>query len=94
MSLPKITVFVSSPGHVQQERFIAQRVLERLGKRFARLAQVEPYLWDYEPVTAFDSFQGQLTSTSETDVVVCISWSRLGTRMTLSTQKEESASCR
>jgi hypothetical protein len=41
MSLPKITVFVSPPGDVQQERFIAERVLERLGKQFARLAQVE-----------------------------------------------------
>jgi hypothetical protein len=81
MSLPKITVFVSSPGDVQQERFVAERVLERLGKRFARLAQIEPYLWEHEPVTATQSFQPQLKRPSEVDIVVCILWSRLGTRL-------------
>jgi energy-coupling factor transporter ATP-binding protein EcfA2 len=81
MTLPKITVFVSSPGDVQQERFVAERVLERLGKRFAQFAQIEPYLWEHEPVTATQSFQPQLKRPSEVDIVVCILWSRLGTRL-------------
>ncbi len=81
MSLPKITVFVSSPGDVQQERFIAQGVLERLAKRFARLAQIVPYLWEHEPVSATQSFQPQLKHPSQADIVVCILWSRLGTRL-------------
>jgi eukaryotic-like serine/threonine-protein kinase len=81
MSLPKITVFVSSPGDVQQEWFIAQRVLERLGKRFARLVQVEPCLWEHEPVRATESFQPQLKHPSQTDIVVCILCSHLGTAL-------------
>jgi hypothetical protein len=81
MSLPKITVFVSSPGDVQQERFVAQRVLLRLAKRFARRAEVEPYMWEHEPVSAWDSFQPQLMHPSQADIVVCILWSRLGTRL-------------
>jgi Tetratricopeptide repeat/AAA ATPase domain len=81
MGLSEITVFVSSPGDVQQERFITQRVLERLGKRFARVAQIKPYLWEHEPVRATESFQPQFKRPSQTDIVVCILWSRLGTRL-------------
>jgi WD40 repeat protein len=45
------------------------------------MAQVEPYLWEHEPVRATESFQPQLTHPSQTDIVVCILWSRLGTRL-------------
>ena len=77
----EIRVFISSPGDVEQERVIASRVLKRLNEQYSRFAKVEGVFWEHEPLRATDSFQAQITPPSQTDIAVCILWSRLGTRL-------------
>ncbi|HET6387701.1 MAG TPA: hypothetical protein VFJ58_30300 [Armatimonadota bacterium] len=76
-----IRIFVSSPGDVGQERVISARVIERLQGEFAGYAQLEAILWEHEPLRATDHFQSQIATPSNADIVVCILWSRLGTRL-------------
>jgi WD40 repeat protein len=78
---PTLRLFVSSPGDVGQERLLAERVLTRLQGRFAARAQIEPILWEHEPLRATGHFQSQIRPPSETDIVVFILWARLGTRL-------------
>src|SRR5208282_1820847 len=81
MSLVSIKIFVSSPGDVAEERLIAKRVLDRLVTQFAPQATIESILWEHEPLLASGHFQTQIIRPAETDIVVCILWSRLGTRL-------------
>lgn len=74
-------VFVSSPGDVGNERRIAVRVLERLQGKSGTVLAAEPIVWEHEPVRATSTFQEQITPPAETDVVICVLWSRLGTRL-------------
>ena len=78
---PELKVFVSSPGNVAEERLIANRVLDRLAAEFAPEATIEAILWEHEPLLASGTFQTQIIRPAETDIVVCILWSRLGTRL-------------
>ena len=78
---PRLRVFVSSPGDVAEERLIAKRILDRLADEFAPVAKIESIFWEHEPLLATDTFQTQIIRPSETDIVVCILWSRLGTRL-------------
>ncbi|MGO8671541.1 MAG: hypothetical protein ACLQVD_09290 [Capsulimonadaceae bacterium] len=81
MAVIPLRVFISSPGDVGQERMIAARVLERLQGEFAAYVSLTPVLWEHEPLRATSHFQQQITAPSETDIVVCVLWSRLGTRL-------------
>ncbi|MDX1945873.1 MAG: tetratricopeptide repeat protein [Pirellulaceae bacterium] len=76
-----IKIFVSSPGDVGEERSIAQRVIERLRFRYAGRAQLEALLWEQLPLLATGSFQEQIPSSGDFDIVVMVLWSRLGTRL-------------
>src|SRR4051794_7577099 len=80
--MPALTlkVFISSPGDVGQERVVATHVLERIRGAFGGLVELEPILWEHEPLRATGHFQEQIPPPSESDIVVCILWSRLGTR--------------
>jgi hypothetical protein len=73
--------FISSPGDVVEERTLTKRVLERLKGEFSGRITLEPIFWEHEPLLATDTFQGQIVRPSETDIVVAILWSRLGTRL-------------
>jgi len=77
----KLRIFISSPGDVFEERAIAQRVIERLQSEYAGRVALTPVLWEHEPLVASSTFQEQIIRPSETDVVVSILWSRLGTRL-------------
>src|SRR2546423_12615717 len=77
----KLRIFLSSPGDVGQERLIAARVIERLQGEFGGTVELEPILWEHEPLRASAHFQEQIVPPSQTDIVVCILWSRLGTRL-------------
>jgi tetratricopeptide (TPR) repeat protein len=77
----KLRIFISSPGDVGQERVIAARLLERLQGEFANAIELEPILWEHEPLRASAHFQEQIVPPSQTDIVICILWSRLGTRL-------------
>lgn len=76
-----LRVFISSPGDVGQERILATRVLERLQGEFSRVLTLEPLLWEHEPLRATGHFQEQIPPPSQADIMVCILWSRLGTRL-------------
>jgi tetratricopeptide (TPR) repeat protein len=76
-----LRIFISSPGDVVEERTLTKRVLERLKGEFSGRITLEPIFWEHEPLLATDTFQGQIVRPSETDIVVAILWSRLGTRL-------------
>lgn len=74
----KIRIFVSSPADVRPERLITERLIRRLAREFAYHFVIEPVLWEREPLTAGAHFQDNIIPPRETDLVVCILWSRLG----------------
>ncbi|MEM7068366.1 MAG: hypothetical protein AAF478_05725 [Pseudomonadota bacterium] len=78
---PVIKIFVSSPGDVAEERVLSNRVIGRLAERYLHIVELQPVFWEHEPLLATQSFQEQIISPSKTDIVACILWSRLGTRL-------------
>src|SRR5262245_45640995 len=74
-----LRIFISSPSDVRPERLIAQRAGERLGREFAYHFRIEPVLWERQPLIATEHFQTKITPPSQTDIVLIILWSRLGT---------------
>ena len=84
-----LRIFISSPGDVGQERLLATRVLDRLRGEFACYVELEPILWEHEPLRATGHFQEQIIPPSQCDIVVCILWSRLGTRLPPSFHRED-----
>ena len=81
MASEALRIFISSPGDVGQERVLAVRVIERLAGEFGNLVSLDAVLWEHEPLRATGHFQEQIILPSETDIVICILWSRLGTRL-------------
>jgi tetratricopeptide (TPR) repeat protein len=79
--LQDISIFISSPGDVGEEREIAARVIKRLAYEFQARAKLRPILWEYQAIVSTDTFQKQISRPSEADIVVCILWTRLGTRL-------------
>lgn len=84
-----IKIFISSPGDVGQERLLTQRVIERLQGEFKAYVKLEPIMWEHEPLKATEHFQNQIILPSSADIVVCILWSRLGTRLPKNFVKED-----
>lgn len=74
-----LKVFISSPGDVVQERDLAIRVLERLNGEFGSEVELTAVRWENEPLAATAHFNEELIRPSETDIVIYILWSRLGT---------------
>jgi hypothetical protein len=77
--LRTVRIFISSPGDVIPERIRAGQVIKRLAQRFSDVLSVEPTFWESEPLTAGKHFQANIATPSQTDAVVTILWSRLGT---------------
>lgn len=84
-----LRIFVSSPGDVDGERRRAGIVIADLRKTYARFFDIEPILWEREPMLASGHFQDQITPPGETDIVVVIVWSRLGTPLPEKTETRE-----
>ena len=84
-----LRIFISSPGDVIPERRRAQLVIEKLAKTYARFFAISPILWEIEPMLASGHFQDQITPPSETDIVVLIVWSRLGTPLPAKSETRE-----
>ena len=76
-----VSIFVSSPGDVRQERQTAERVIARLKTQMIERVTVKAYFWEHEPMHAGADFQSQIPPPAESDVFVGILWSRLGTRL-------------
>jgi len=77
-SRPTLRIFISSPGDVGPERRRAALIIEHLAKDYARFFAIEPVLWETEPMLASGHFQDHIVPPAETDIVVVILWSRLG----------------
>ena len=77
----ELSVFISSPGDVAEERALAGRVFRRLASEFADVLILKTYLWEHEPMFAHTGFQEQIPRPSQCDLVVSILWSRLGARL-------------
>lgn len=68
---------------------IARSVIERLRTEFAGRVTLEPVFWEHEPLVASASFQDQLPHPASADAVICVLWSRLGTRLPASFRKPD-----
>ncbi|MEJ0035623.1 MAG: tetratricopeptide repeat protein [Gammaproteobacteria bacterium] len=79
MGLKTLRIFISSPGDVAQERLIARRVIGRLDSQLGDTLSLEAVYWENHPLLATASFQEQLPTPSQTDIVLCVLWTRLGT---------------
>ena len=77
----ELSVFISSPGDVAEERALAGRVFRRLAGEFSDVLIIKTYLWEHEPMFAHTGFQEQIPRPSQCDLVVSILWSRLGARL-------------
>jgi TolB-like protein len=66
---------------VAEERARAEGVLRRLAEEYRDSVQLDVVLWEHEPVFAHTGYQQQIVRPSECDLVICILWSRLGTRL-------------
>lgn len=73
-----LTLFVSSPGDVRDERQAVGRIVERLQARYWNFVRLEPVLWEKEPLRATAHFNEELIRPSDCDLFVCVLWSRLG----------------
>ncbi|MGA3262557.1 MAG: AAA family ATPase [Terracidiphilus sp.] len=76
-----LRIFISSPSDVRSERVRAYDVVQRLQAKFQAHIRIESILWEDEPMRATSSFQPQIARPSESDVVVCVLWARIGTRL-------------
>ncbi len=85
----QLKIFVSSPSDVTSERRRASLVVEKLAKEYARFFDIRPILWETEPMLASGHFQDAITPPSETDILVLILWSRLGTPLPERTERNE-----
>lgn len=75
-------IFVSSPGDVGREREIVARILKRVEGRLGDRVRLEGYFWEHEPMLMNrGDFQENIEEPASCDLVVCILWSRLGSRL-------------
>lgn len=74
-----LRIFISSPGDVQEERLRAHLVVQKLARDYQRFFKIEPYLWEYEPMLASGHFQDAIEPPSQSDIMVLVVYSRLGT---------------
>jgi hypothetical protein len=82
-------IFISSPNDVFKERALSLTIVNALAKDYAFDFMIESHMWEYEPMTASGQFQDVITAPNETDIVVVILWSRLGTDLPVRTALRE-----
>src|ERR1035438_5348169 len=76
-----LRIFISSPSDVRSERVRAYDVVQRLQEKFQAHIRIESILWEDEPMRATASYQPQIPKPSDSDVVICVLWARIGTRL-------------
>ena len=73
----RFRIFISSPSDVFAERERVERVIVRLNGEFGG-SLLEAIRWERSYYTAAKTFQDQIPLPSQTDLVLCIFWKRLG----------------
>ncbi|TDR93009.1 ATP-binding protein [Enterovirga rhinocerotis] len=89
VAIPKLRIFVSSPGDVGAERAVAVAVTERLQLEFRGQVELETYLWERTVLRATDSFQAQIIDIQDADLAIFILWSRIGTPLAIEQFKRQ-----
>ena len=84
-----LRIFFSSPSDVNPERRRGALVIEKLAKEYVRYFQITPILRESEPMLASGHFQDAIVPPSETDIMVLILWSRLGTPLPERTEHKQ-----
>ena len=77
MTSARFRIFVSSPSDVFAERERLERVVARLNGEFGGQV-LQAIRWESTYYSAAKTFQDQIPLPSETDLVICIFWKRLG----------------
>ncbi len=77
---PNLKIFISSPGDVAAERAVIRRVIERVDASLPGLT-LEPYFSEDDLYFASHGPQEHIPLASEFDLVVCLFWKRMGTRL-------------
>ncbi len=75
---PRLKIFVSSPGDVNEERQVVRDVIQRLNQELTGQVYLVPMFWEDEPLRASETFQTQLDIPINSDIFIGILWSRLG----------------
>ncbi|MEM8978704.1 MAG: AAA family ATPase [Pseudomonadota bacterium] len=76
----KYRLFLSSPGDVATERNIVEQVIKRINAAHPD-SGFELYRWEEETYTASKTFQAQIPTAAECDLMLCIFWKRLGSEL-------------
>ena len=79
--LTEVRIFISSPGDVASERQRAVKVIEKVQTGLEERVKLTPISWDEKYYTAAAGFQPQIPPPSQTDIVLCILWKRLGSEL-------------
>lgn len=77
----KLSLFISSPGDVAAEREVVRRVIARVGAELSRAVTLEPYFSEDDVYFASRGPQEGIPLSSAFDLVVCLFWKRMGTRL-------------
>ena len=73
-----LKIFISSPGDVIPERQLARKVISDLNEEMMGKVFLVPILWEQEPLLASGTFQTQIDAPENTDILLGILWSRIG----------------
>jgi hypothetical protein len=90
---PIFRVFLSSPTDVRPEREAAERVVRRLSGIYAKHVDLRLDRWEPKFYEATKSFQEQIESTAEFDLVIAIFWKRIGTELPPDIYRRPDGSC-
>ena len=86
--MQKIRLFVSSPTDVAAERRRVDNVVNRLKLDYEGV-EFEVIRWEEAFYTARSTFQDQIASPADVDIVLCILWKRLGSPLPDDYQRED-----
>jgi len=75
-----LRIFLSSPGDVRPERERAEAVIRSLDAELPEI-ELEAVRWEMGVYRANSTFQDQIITPGECDLVVCLFWKRLGTQL-------------
>ncbi|PKI18055.1 response regulator [Colwellia sp. 12G3] len=87
--VPRLEVFISSPGDVIPERKVIRGIINVLNVELADRVRLVPVFWEDEPLLASDTFQAQIHPAKNSDIYLGIFWSRLGSPLPDSITRED-----
>ena len=90
----ELNLFISSPSDVTKERAFARLVIDRMNLEYKGVATLKPFFWEEHGYSASATFQDQIPRLSTFDLCIFILWSRLGTPLPSSYQREDGTSYR